>query len=269
MNSKNILEEVKIEGLFSLQGLTLNMQSIEEISLKNLNSLKELEFECSQIDYSLQYDLIDSLKTIEKFNLNNDSFSIDFDKDIYDFDYDYDYDYDYAIDNNDKSLFISFHNVPDGNEEFNFDFIQHLYNRINKLVISNSDYAHLLKLVSEQNFPYLKRLEIWYSNIYRLEKKMLSGSFPAIQSLKIMSNEYLETIDHDAFSNLKHLRVLEINENSIESLDIRLFSELVNLESVSMRRIQLKVIDDANVFSNLKRLETIVINPFTVIYHKS
>ena len=245
------LDEIKIEGLSSLNTLKLNILSVERISLKNLKSLKNLVFDCfSETSSSLQNDLIDLLQTIEIFHFDNDSFSIDF-----------------SI--VDKSLFIWFENIPNYNDDFDFEFIHHLYNRINKLVITKSDHDTLIKLLGDQNFPNLQHLRISYCDFYRLERKMLNGSFPAIQKLTIWSNEYLETIDHDAFSNLKHLRVLEINENYfIESLDVRLFSELVNLESVSMRRIQLKVID-GNGFSNLKRLEKIVINPFTVINQKS
>ena len=208
MNSKNILEEVKIEGLSFLKTIKLNVHSVERISWKNLNSLKILIIKCCSLTYSsLQNGLIDYLKkTIEIFKFNNGSFRID-----------YVYDYDFYKNDKIKSLFISFHNTSDCNEEFNFDFIQHLYNRINKLVISYSDYANLLKLVSEQNFPYLEELQISFCKISRLERKILSGSFPAIQSLKIMSNKDFEKIqfDSDAFSNLKQLKVLVIDGKQI------------------------------------------------------
>ena len=212
--------------------------------MKNLNALRDLDFHCfSQTNTRLQNDLIDSLKTtIEKISFHDSSFKLDLSK-------------------IDRSISISFYR---NNEDLDFDFIHKLYKYINKFKISRSNYDNLLKLLSDQNFANLKELQISYCDFSRLERKMFNGSFPAIRKLSIWSNEYLEIIDHDAFSNLKQLRHLNIDGNPIESLDERTFSDLVNLHTLYLSNTRLKIID-RNMFSNLKKLKQIDTYPSKLI----
>lgn len=124
----------------------------------------------------------------------------------------------------------------------------------------NSNSENLLKLLSGQNFPNLIELEFSYCDIYAIERKMLNGSFPMIQKLRIANNKYLDKIAHDAFLNLRELKQLDLSYNPIESIDQRTFSELVNLETLYLTSTRIEAID-GKMFSNLKKLKTILTYP--------
>ena len=238
-----MLKEIKIEGLSSLKALKLIAYKAERISLKNLNVLRHLDFDCYQTSSRLQTDLVDSFKsTIEHFQFRNCFLSFNF-KSI------------------DKSLSISF---TKNDEDCDLDFIYHSYNHINKLNIMNSNSENLLKLLSGKNFPNLKELGFSFCDISTIESKFFNGSFPMIRKLRITSNKYLEKIDHDAFLNLRELKLLEFYQNPIESIDQRTFSELVNLETLYLNETRLKIID-RKMFSNLKKLKTIDTYPSKLI----
>ena len=212
------------------------MNKAERISLKNLNALKHLEFNCFQTSSRLQTDLIDSFKpTIGHFHFRNFFLSFDFKR-------------------LDKSLSIWF--TKKNYDDYDFGFFYHLYNHINRLNIMNSNSENLLKLLSGQNFPNLIELELSFCDIYAIERKMLNGSFAMIEKLRIANNKYLDKIAHDAFLNLKGLKQLDLSYNPIESIDQRTFSELVNLETLYLTSTRIEAID-GKMFSNLKKLKTI------------
>ena len=113
---------------------------------------------------------------------------------------------------------------------------------------------NIREMLSESHFPNLSRLNISYSGMTRLERKLFNSSMPLLRFLNVSSNCLLETIDHDAFSDLKQLDFLHLSNNSIDSLDKKLFSGLFRLENLYLNRNRLKNLD-ANIFSDLKSLK--------------
>ena len=121
-------------------------------------------------------------------------------------------------------------------DDFNYD----LFENIDDLEIYN---MNISKLLCGHNFSSVKFLVIWGCNkITRLEKKIFDG-FPMLQSLKVVSNSELKTIDKEAFSNLKNLRELELFFNDLSELHTELFSSLVNLEELFLGYNKLKYFD--------------------------
>lgn len=215
---------------------------LEEIKIEGLSSLRSLKL---------------NMKSIERFSLNplNESIDVEFNSfrqtafDILKFT------------KAKEWLIISFGGQQ---ESVDSDFIDHLFKQINKLTIYNANNDNIVKLLSNQTFPNLKELNISFCNISRLKSKMFNGSFPMLQKLTVKNNIFLEKIDHDAFSNLKELKHLVMESNSIDSIDPRTFSRLDNLESLSLVSTRLAIID-GNMFSNLKKLKSIETHPSRLI----
>ena len=140
-----------------------------------------------------------------------------------------------------------------GHEDFDFASIHTFCNQIEKLEINKSTFYSSELISFCQNFTNLFELNIHDFNIDKVEKKLFDG-LSNLRSLSLCYN-YFQTIDFDAFSNLKKLVKLDLKLDLIyiefEPLDKRTFSELVNLEVLNLKGI--KSLDE-NIFSNLKNL---------------
>ena len=184
------------------------MKSVENISLKNLNALRDLEFDCSSKTNSRQQnDLIGPLKTtIETIYFSNSSFRFRL--------------------KSSKSLYIRF---DKNDEDFDFGFIYKFYEHIKKLTIwfGNNDTTE--KLLSGRNFPRLKELDITFCYITRIDKRMFNGSFPMLETLYARYYENLEKIDYEVFLNLRCLKGIYLYYNYIMFLDKSMFSNLGKL----------------------------------------
>ena len=139
-------------------------------------------------------------------------------------------------------------------KDFNYGLFTNLCNQLTDLFIncSNFDDQSMNKLFIGRKFPNLSKLRIMNTKITKLKNKMFS-LFQTLRDLKINDNKELKKVDYDAFSNLKQLTRLNLNENSIESFDKRHFSELSNLEYLKLSESNIDRLDE-NMFLNLKKL---------------
>ena len=144
------------------------------------------------------------------------------------------------------------------NEEFNFDYIYIICSQITKLKIMHSNSEKISKLLCSYSFPNLLELEIEFCEIARIEKKLFV-ELPMLKKLMIHFNLTLQTIDEDAFSDLKQLVHLDLSYNRIESLEKMTFFELVNLNYLDLSVNRLRNIDE-NAFWRLKKLKTLNLN---------
>lgn len=199
------MDYINIDNLASLNYLNLNVNSVKEISLKNLYALKELQLLSKEIS-NIQ---IDYLLNIEKLFYTNYLMNIEFNK----------------LEKQIRVINICFI------KDFNFGFfINNFCNQIEKLLIKNFDIENIIRLLSNYTFPKLLFLEISNCKITRIEKKLFNGSMPMLQTLEIYDNCDLAIIDYDAFSNLKELSSLSIRRNDfIQTLNRKLFVGLENL----------------------------------------
>ena len=111
-----------------------------------------------------------------------------------------------------------------------------------------------LKLLNDLHFPCLKLLSISKSNIRKVTKKFID-QFPMLRELYI-NHCNLETIEDNAFSNLKHLVRLDLNTNFFVTLKKQYFPKLINLQYLILKYNRIEYIEK-NVFSNLKNLKAI------------
>ena len=206
--------------------------TVDRISLKSLNSLKVLDFKIdNNINIDLQKYVFEIVKLkIENFNFKSLSFNIH---------------------SNSLEKSLELYHISN----LNFDYFYIICNKIDKLKIWNSNSENISKLLSSHHFPNLLELEIKFSEITRIEKKLF-GELPMLQKLIISSNKNLEIIDENAFSILKQLVHLDLSSNRIESLEKMTFFELVNLNYLDLRSNRLKSLDE-NMFSGLKYLKTL------------
>ena len=156
-------------------------------------------------------------------------------------------------------------------DDFNFDIFDNLCNQLEKIEIicPNINDKSLAKLFYGRNFPFLHNLIITESSITKLDNKLLNA-FPALQSLEIYKNKELRLIDHDAFSNSKHLVVLNLKDNCIKSISKKHFSDLTELKFINMSNNRLETIEE-NMFSSQTSLELLVLsnNQLSSLHPKS
>ena len=79
---------------------------------------------------------------------------------------------------------------------------------------------------------------------------------PMLQKLYVSLNTQLRKIDKDAFSNLKHLIILDLRKNCLEFIDKSHFSNLTKLKTLGNPLNYIK----GYVFSNLKSLRHLWLN---------
>ena len=135
------------------------------------------------------------------------------------------------------------------NEDFNLELFKNLCNQLESLSIcfSNIDSKTSFKLFDDYHFPNLQYLKLDGLFIKNVNKNFVNR-FPFLQRLYIKSY-HLETIEDEAFSNLKQLNHLS------------LFGFFLNIEN--------------NAFSNTKNLKTldlrynILINGLTHVNRES
>ena len=218
----------------------MKSESVERITLKSLNALKNLTLYITKLKTNLQKDFYDQMPNIEVLTI--------------------------------RCVFLNFY-FHKLNKKLDIEnlcnegiFFNHIYNlnlrhsKIEKLSIKRCSYKHISYLFSVcDNFRNLLQFDIYNCKITKIEKRMFDG-ISMLRSFKIESNfDDVEKIDHDAFSNLTQLVYLDFSGNIIESLDNRTFSKLVNLESLNLRLNRLKSLD---IFSNLKNLSQLYLRSY-------
>lgn len=208
-NSSANLDHIIIDGLWSLKYLRVCVNSVKDVSLKQLYGLERLEL-ITKESVNLEPDLLDHLPNIEKLSYQNGLMTLEFEK-------------------FDKR--VNLRNVCFANDA-NFGFLIDIFrNRIKKLLIKEFDLANLYMLFGDYEFPTLLSLNISLcTTLTRIEKPMFMDSLPSLRTLDISKNCRLEEIEFDAFSNLKRLVSLTLRENSIRRLDRNDFLGLDNLK---------------------------------------
>jgi len=231
------MKEIIIEDLSSLKYLSLEMDSVERVTLRNLLALREFDLVLKQQETAINSDILDKFLDILPYieNLNLSGYFSNFNLDN-------------LVRLNKLCL-----NGKIQTEEFNFDLFKNLCSQLTSLYIDidNIDDICLEKLFYGLNFEILSDLRIDSSRITKLEKRFFDG----LRKLQILicRNRELRKINIDSFSNLKQLRNLDLSLNCIESLEKGHFSELISLERLSLCGNQIKIIED-NLFLNLNNL---------------
>ena len=227
---KLYLKQVRIDGLSSLNSLSLKLESIEGSFVSNMYSLQTL---CLNVRNSINIDssikLFEIFPNIEGLALDGQFSNINLDNFI-------------------RLKKLSLCGVL--LDDFNFDLFKNIRNQLEELSISfkNMNDETISKLFYGNCFPNISFLRI--SNIKKLEKKMLDG-FPMLQSLCVCHNNELKTIDKDTFSNMNNLKELCLSFNRLRELDPELFLGLRNLE-------KLKLVTNELTHFDLKILDYIV-----------
>lgn len=208
------LNQVNLNGLTSLKSLKLSFPSLEGSSFGKPNSLENLTLKVeSELNKESSIKLFEMFPNIEELNLEGRFSSLSFDSFV-----------------NLKKLSICGSIL----NNFNFDLFKNICNQLEylRIELDNMKDKDISLLLNGHYFPNVKTLGIYSSKITRLEEKLFVG-FPNLQSLFINMNHALKTIDNDAFSNLKKLKLLGISFNSkLTKLDPELFRKLVNLKNL-------------------------------------
>ena len=128
------------------------------------------------------------------------------------------------------------------NENFNFEIFKNLSGQLEDITIglSNID-GDFVKLVDSYSFPYLVEFSAKLFKIRRLKKKFLDR-FPKLRHLTIAYSN-IEVIEHDSFSNLEQLSLLDLSRNRIGFIEKNAFSSLKNLLAVDLSRNRLTIFD--------------------------
>ena len=145
-------------------------------------------------------------------------------------------------------------------DDFNFDIFKNISNQLEEIVLMsyNLNDKFFAQLFNGYNFPYLRGLSLASTKISKFEKKSFDR-FPMLQTLNLLNNRELRKIDHDAFSNLKHLLTLNLMYNCINSIEKSHFSSLTKLEILFLGGNPLGNIKKY-VFSDLKSLRYLSLN---------
>ena len=147
-------------------------------------------------------------------------------------------------------------------DDFNFDSLfKSICNQLEEIVIvcTNINDTFLAKLFYSHNFPYLHKLIISKTMITKLEKKFFDR-FPMLQTFSAYENKQLAKIDDNAFSQLKHLTDLYLHDNCIESIDKSHFSaDLTKLKILHLDGNPFKHIRE-DAFSDLINLQSLSLN---------
>lgn len=239
------LEEVNIENLPYLQYLRLKSVSVERITLNSLNALRRVFLYINDLQTDLQADLCDQIPNIEKLTVKLDSFSFEYVK-------------------AENKLSICLRSIND----IDFSPFYPITNEIEKLHItdSNIDSGKLIRVF--RHFRNVSDLSICESDITQIENGTFDG-LPNLRSLSLHYNRDLETIDYDAFANLKQLEHLSLSHNFIQSLDNRVFSYLVSLETLNLIENGIESLDE-NIFSSLENLRHLYLgsNKYELLDHR-
>ena len=141
-------------------------------------------------------------------------------------------------------------------DDFNFELFKNLSNQLDELsmFIPNIDYQIITKLLNGHNFSNLISLMIDRCNIKRIEKKFID-QFSSLQILH-MTKCNIETIEDNAFSNLKGLISLNLSDNLLTKLYKRDFSQLVDLKLILLVRNRIEFLENG-IFSHMKSIKQI------------
>ena len=238
--------EIKIEGLSSLKYLRLELFSVKQMTFRNLTGMRELDLfllynspNNLAVLSKFSSELSECFPNIEKLTLHGFCLNLNLDNLI-----------------NLKDIKLFFILIDD----FNFDIFKYICNQLERIVLicHNLNDNFLAKLFYPHNFPYLRELDLSNTKISKFEKKFFDR-FPMLQTLSVYENRELRKIDHDAFSNLKHLVDLQIKYCRIESIEKSYFSSLANLEILVLDGNPLREVKEY-VFSDLKNLHILSLN---------
>ena len=126
-------------------------------------------------------------------------------------------------------------------ESFNFKLFKNLCNQLESLRIkfTDIDFKTLFKLFDDYHFPHLTFLCLSQCFIERVDKNFINR-FPMLKRLNINLCR-LETIDDEAFSNLKQLTYLGLITNQVTYIGKNAFSK--NLKVLDLTNNGLTHID--------------------------
>ena len=230
-NSSADLNRINIDGLWSLKSLRVDVNSVNDLSLKQLYGLERLEL-ITKETINLERNLLDNLPNIEKLIYQNRLMKLEFDK-------------------LDKR--VNVRNVCFANDE-NFGFLINRYrNRIEKLLIKEFDIVDLNRLFGDFEFPKVLSLNISLcKTLTRIEKPLFMDSLPSLRTLDISKNCRLGEIEFDAFSNFKQLVSLSLRDNFIKKLDRNEFFGLDNLKEFNFSPKKDKRINDVRFLEGIE-----------------
>ena len=218
------LIEYNIEGLSSLKRLYLaaNVAKVD-ISLKNLPSLTNLSlsfFRC--INKDIVTSVLNQVPFIQELCLQGNLFYLNLDNLV-----------------NLRKLSLSGYIK----ENFNFELFKNLCNQLEsiKINLGNIDEKTFFKLFDGYNFQYLVDLTIEFLDNKRLTKEFIDR-LPIHRQLNI-NNCGIEVIEHDSFSNMKQLTLLNLRSNKIKVIEENAFSNLKNLQKLDVSDNYLKNFD--------------------------
>ena len=235
-----------IDSLHSLRCIRIDLYSLEQLSLRNLKSLKKLDLSIiEEINESeMSSRIFEDVSYINVLYLNGTFSNLNLDR----------------LDNLERLHLCGKININD----FNLNLSANLHHLSIRLL--NIGNEQITKLFDGHKFPYLETLEIIdnpfnkteSNKITKLERKMFEG-FPKLKLLNISYNQELRIIDYDAFSSLTNLVDLQLIGNSIEKIDNRTFLALSKLESLNLSDNIIESLEET-MFSNLKNLIKLELN---------
>ena len=129
------------------------------------------------------------------------------------------------------------------NPNFNFELFKKLCYQLEdiKISLANINEKIIYKLFDGDNFPYLVDLTIDFLYMKKLKKEFLNGC-SMLRQLNITNNK-IEVIEHDSFSNMQQLTSLNLRLNNIKFIKENAFSKLKNLEKLNLYGNNLRNLD--------------------------
>ena len=98
----------------------------------------------------------------------------------------------------------------------------------------------MVKLFDGYNFTYLTDFTLQFTKIKRLKKEWFTNGFQILRRLTFCE---IEVIEHDSFSNMQQLTLLNLSRNRIDLIEENTFSNLKNLKTLDLRYNKLTKFD--------------------------
>lgn len=105
---------------------------------------------------------------------------------------------------------------------------------------------------------YTVVLDLSYNEITRLRSEWTPVKLPKLHNL-LLSHNGLHFLSSEAFTNVKHVRYLDLSSNNLQQLDEFIFEPLVNLEVLLLYHNQISQID-RSAFSTMVNLQKLYLS---------